>query len=193
MYACWFWISKFLGCYNSVRFSWFLSVCWELICILFYQVSCWLNLCFKISLLIVEEDRNYDISVFVVPYLLWLLLLLLVGNGEKCAIISRGSREESVPRLIIVKLSSTGWSTPVVFPPHLEEVFHVNPCITCALWLCQYFCCIYWLKLSSSYSHRLVLVELGCASRPACHNRASGKSIGPAKHGKKLNRLRPSH
>jgi hypothetical protein len=52
-----------------------------------------LNLLFKSSLLIVEEDKNCDISVFVVSYL-WLLLLLPVGNGEKCVAISRGSRED---------------------------------------------------------------------------------------------------
>jgi hypothetical protein len=41
---------------------------------------------FKSSLLISKEDGNCD---FVVSYLLWLLL----GNKEKCVVISRGSRE----------------------------------------------------------------------------------------------------
>jgi hypothetical protein len=43
--------------------------------------------------MIAEEDRNCDISVFVISYLLWLLLLLPVGNEEKYVVISRGSRE----------------------------------------------------------------------------------------------------
>jgi hypothetical protein len=71
----------------------FLSICWELICLFVYQVSCCLDLRFESSSLIAEYDRNYDISVFVVSYLLWLLLLVPVGNKEKCVIISRGSRE----------------------------------------------------------------------------------------------------
>jgi hypothetical protein len=63
--------------------------------LLLYQVSCCLDLWFKSSLLITEDDKNCDISVFVLSYLLWLLLLLLflVGNEEKCVVISRGSRE----------------------------------------------------------------------------------------------------
>jgi hypothetical protein len=118
-----FWETNSLGGQTVSEWSDFWSVCWELICLLVYQISCCLDLRFRISLLIAEEDRNYDISVFVVSYLLWLLLLLPVGNGEKYVVISRGSREDSVPRLIIVKLSWTGWSTPVVFPASPWEGF----------------------------------------------------------------------
>jgi hypothetical protein len=56
------------------------------------QFSCCLDLRFESSSLIAEEDRSCDISVFVVSYLLW-LLLLPVGNKGKCIVISRGSRE----------------------------------------------------------------------------------------------------
>jgi hypothetical protein len=52
----------------------------------------YLDLWFESSSLIAEEHRNCDISIFVVSYLLW-LLLLPVGNEEKCVVISRGSRE----------------------------------------------------------------------------------------------------
>jgi hypothetical protein len=63
-------------------------------CLLVYQVSCYLDLRFESSSLIDEDDISCDISVFVVSYLLWLLLLLLlVGNEEKCVVISRESRE----------------------------------------------------------------------------------------------------
>jgi hypothetical protein len=88
-----FWETKSLGRQTVSYWADFWSVCWELICLLVYQVSCCLDLRFESSLLIAEEDRNCDISVFVVSYLLWLLLLLPVGNEEKCVVISRGSRE----------------------------------------------------------------------------------------------------
>jgi hypothetical protein len=66
------------------------------------------------------------------------MLFLSVGNKENCVVVSRYFREDSVLRLLIVKLSRTGWFTPVVFPPHVKDVFHINPCITCALCLCSY-------------------------------------------------------
>jgi hypothetical protein len=43
----------------------FWSVCWKHICLLVYQVYCCLDLRSKSSLLIAEEDRNYDIYAFL--------------------------------------------------------------------------------------------------------------------------------
>ena len=75
-----------------------------------------------------------------------------------CVVISRCSREDS---LIIVKLAWTGWSTAVVFPPHVEEVFHVNPCVTCVcdcVYISAAYCC--WLNLSSKFIAGQRLLEL---------------------------------
>jgi hypothetical protein len=110
---------------------------------------------------------------FVVSYLLWLLLLLPVGNEEKCVVIFRCFRETLYQGCSYWSLRGPVGPHTWFFPPYLEEVFHVNPCVTCvtcALCLCLYFRCIYWLKLSSSYSQKQVVVCPGCVSCPACHN-----------------------
>jgi hypothetical protein len=60
----------------------------------------------------------------------------------KCVVVYRVSREDYVPRLLIVELACIGWFTPWFSPPHVEKVFNVNPCVT-------YVCaCVY---ISSAY------------------------------------------
>jgi hypothetical protein len=56
----------------------------------------------------------------------------------KCVVISRYYGENSIPRLLIVKLAWTGWSTPWFFRPQVDDIFHVNLCVTCAC-ACVYF------------------------------------------------------
>jgi hypothetical protein len=43
------------------------------------------------------------------------VVVVAMGNEVKSVVISIGSREDSIPRLLIVKLAWTSWSTPVVF------------------------------------------------------------------------------
>jgi hypothetical protein len=60
-----FWETNSLGRPTVSDWADFLSVWWEHICLLVYQVSCCLDMWFKSSLLIGEEDRNYDISALL--------------------------------------------------------------------------------------------------------------------------------
>ena len=88
-----------------------------------------MDLQFKSSLLITEGNRICD--TLLCDILPLVVVVVIVAGGQRvgvCCNLQRFWRR----LLLIVKLAWTGWSTAVVFPPHVEEVFHVNPCVTCA-------------------------------------------------------------
>ena len=108
-----------------------------------------MDLRFKSSLLITEGDRICD--TLLCDILPLVVVVVIVAGGQRvgvCCNLQRFWRR----LLLIVKLAWTGWSTAVVFPPHVGEVLHVNPCVTCVC-DCVYFSAAYccWLNLSSKF------------------------------------------
>jgi hypothetical protein len=64
-----FWETNTLGRQTVSDWADFWSVCWELICVLVYQILCCLDMRFKSSSLIAEGDRLWYLC-FIVSYLL---------------------------------------------------------------------------------------------------------------------------
>jgi hypothetical protein len=71
------------------------------------------------------------------------VVVVVVGRQQvEVIVISTGSGEDFVPRLLIVKLALTGCPHSWFFPPRVEEVLLVNSCVTCVCGFVYIFCYI---------------------------------------------------
>ena len=107
-----------------------------------------MDLRFKSSLLITEGDKICD--TLLCDILPLVVVVVVVAGGQRVGVCCNLQRFWK-RLLLIVKLAWTGWSTAVVFPPHVEVVstlILVSP-VRVIVFISAAYCC--WLNLSSKF------------------------------------------